>query len=429
MAGSEYYDHTTYPSTGSPGSSSAMRAELELIEAGFGRLPALSGNGDKVVVVNSGETALEAAATTGTGNPVRATSPTLVAPVLGTPASGTLTNCTGLPPGGTSFTATDKLLGRSTAGGGPGEEIPCTAFGRSLLDDASASESLSTLGITAFAQTLLDDASAADVRTTIGLAKGVAAGNVLQADQAETTVASAASVALASTTQNNITGTTSVGTFTGTAGLTHHCKATGALPLTHSAGLNILQTGASVTLDAGATFDVYMLTSNTCEVRNIQLASGEALIGSSEDYILIREEQASGTQGGTFTAGAWQTRVLNTEVHDAGGHASLSGNVVTLAAGTYRFSAKAPACAVDNHKVRLANTADSIYYYGSSEFTSQTILCTTVSHVSGRFTIAAPKTFSLQHYCQTTKTTNGFGQSTSFGVIEVYSQIEFWKEN
>ena len=37
---------------------------------------------------------------TGSGAPVRATSPTLVTPALGTPSSGTLTNCTGLPPGG-----------------------------------------------------------------------------------------------------------------------------------------------------------------------------------------------------------------------------------------------------------------------------------------------------------------------------------------
>ena len=36
-------------------------------------------------------------AVTGTGSVVLATSPTLVTPVLGTPASGTLTNCTGLP--------------------------------------------------------------------------------------------------------------------------------------------------------------------------------------------------------------------------------------------------------------------------------------------------------------------------------------------
>lgn len=35
--------------------------------------------------------------TTGTGNFVRATSPTLVTPALGTPSSGTLTSCTGLP--------------------------------------------------------------------------------------------------------------------------------------------------------------------------------------------------------------------------------------------------------------------------------------------------------------------------------------------
>ena len=36
-------------------------------------------------------------AATGSGAPVRATSPTLVTPALGTPTSGTLTNCTGLP--------------------------------------------------------------------------------------------------------------------------------------------------------------------------------------------------------------------------------------------------------------------------------------------------------------------------------------------
>jgi hypothetical protein len=35
--------------------------------------------------------------TSGTGNFVRVTSPTLVTPALGTPSSGTLTNCTGLP--------------------------------------------------------------------------------------------------------------------------------------------------------------------------------------------------------------------------------------------------------------------------------------------------------------------------------------------
>jgi hypothetical protein len=47
---------------------------------------------------------------TGTGNNVLATSPTLVTPALGTPASGVLTNCTGLPQGG---------LAAGVAGNGP----------------------------------------------------------------------------------------------------------------------------------------------------------------------------------------------------------------------------------------------------------------------------------------------------------------------
>jgi hypothetical protein len=43
---------------------------------------------------------LGGASSTGTGGLVRATSPTLVTPALGTPSSGTLTNCTGLPTAG-----------------------------------------------------------------------------------------------------------------------------------------------------------------------------------------------------------------------------------------------------------------------------------------------------------------------------------------
>lgn len=83
MAGSEFYDHTTYPSQGAAGSSAAMRSELELVEAGFGKLPDLAGNGGKITAVNAGGTALEAITTTGTGSGVRATSPTLVTPVIG----------------------------------------------------------------------------------------------------------------------------------------------------------------------------------------------------------------------------------------------------------------------------------------------------------------------------------------------------------
>lgn len=45
-----------------------------------------------------------------------------------------------------NVSATDKLLGRSTAGAGDAEEIACTAAGRALLDDSSAAAQVITLG-------------------------------------------------------------------------------------------------------------------------------------------------------------------------------------------------------------------------------------------------------------------------------------------
>lgn len=49
---------------------------------------------------------------TGSGSLVFATSPTLITPALGTPSSGTLTNCTGLPVSGVSGLATSTTTGR-----------------------------------------------------------------------------------------------------------------------------------------------------------------------------------------------------------------------------------------------------------------------------------------------------------------------------
>jgi hypothetical protein len=46
-----------------------------------------------------------------------------------------------------NVSATDKLLGRSSAGAGAVEEVTCTAFARTLLDDATAAAAATTLGL------------------------------------------------------------------------------------------------------------------------------------------------------------------------------------------------------------------------------------------------------------------------------------------
>lgn len=45
------------------------------------------------------------------------------------------------------FSATDKLAGRSTAGAGAAEDIPCTAAGRALIAGATAADQRTTLGL------------------------------------------------------------------------------------------------------------------------------------------------------------------------------------------------------------------------------------------------------------------------------------------
>lgn len=59
----EYYDSTGTPATGSFGSSSLMRAQFNLIEAGFDKFPTLSGNAGRVWIVDP--TGTSVALTTG----------------------------------------------------------------------------------------------------------------------------------------------------------------------------------------------------------------------------------------------------------------------------------------------------------------------------------------------------------------------------
>ena len=83
--------------------------------------------------------------------------------------------------------ATDKILGRVTAGAGTVEEIACTAAGRALLDDANADAQLTTLGVTAAGKALLDDADAAAQRTTLGLGSLAVLSTVVQGTLTTTT--------------------------------------------------------------------------------------------------------------------------------------------------------------------------------------------------------------------------------------------------
>jgi hypothetical protein len=147
------------------------------------------------------------------------------------------------------------------------------------------------------------------------------------------------------------------------------------------------------------------------------------VLDNFQDIAIFNEQQTSGTNGGTFTSGSYLKRTLNTTIVNNITSCTLTSSVISLPAGTYAVTAFAPAYNVSRHKLRLQNTTDSttialgvgglVGDNGQINAVLQTV-----------FTIAGTKTIELQHRCQTTAVTNGFGVPTSFGDNEVYSTIQ-----
>jgi hypothetical protein len=251
-------------------------------------------------------------------------------------------------------------------------DVTVSAFMETVLDDATASDALTTLGVSTFIKTLLDDSSAAIARATLGFSGAGGTAATANLEDASVTLAKHAALAANSIIGNN--------------------------------------TGGAATPVA--------LTAT-------QIRTLLGVVQSNTSVAIFNETQAG--SAGTFTAGAWQTRTLDT-TNTSQSWASLLSNQVTLTAGTYVFEASAPAYRVDNHQSRIQNITDaSTAVLGTTDLSvSSASYATTRSFCVGTVTIASSKVFELQHRCTTTKATDGFGPSAGIG-SEVYSVLKITK--
>jgi trimeric autotransporter adhesin len=157
--------------------------------------------------------------------------------------------------------------------------------------------------------------------------------------------------------------------------------------------------------------------------------SWQAVSTSSSNVCYIKDVKSSGISGGNFTSLAWQTRDLNT-VEGNSSLVTLAANQFTLQAGTYIIRIDAPAYAVAGHKAKLRNITDAAdAIIGRAAFASNPDAGESTSIAEGMITITSAKVFQVQHYCNVTQNANGFGGSTSMGVIEVYTQLQIIKLN
>jgi hypothetical protein len=154
-------------------------------------------------------------------------------------------------------------------------------------------------------------------------------------------------------------------------------------------------------------------------------------------YAVIADEKTLGTSGGTFTAGAWQTRDLQTKVTDEDVIVTIATNAFTLTTGSYLINWSAPAIWVDGHQTRLYDvTGSAVVESGTTEYAVvipagyPATMAKTMTRSSGfaRVSIAgASNVYRIEHKCAVTKASTGFGIGISLST-EVYTQVAIYKE-
>jgi hypothetical protein len=152
-----------------------------------------------------------------------------------------------------------------------------------------------------------------------------------------------------------------------------------------------------------------------------QRAGDQGDAGSLTPVFWAQDQKSLNVSGGNAVAGG-NDRTLNTVVRNTITGASLSGNQITLPAGTYRIRASAPAAYVGTHKLALMETTTNNLISSGPNENSVSGSSQTRAYVGpAEFVFPTGKTFYLKHYV-TSAATNGLGTYVSWAV-EIYTEI------
>jgi len=202
------------------------------------------------------------------------------------------------------------------------------------------------------------------------------------------------------------------------------------IKLKGSVGGSVSFVAPSNTSPSGTAVSLTLPTSAGSNGQYLQTNGSDTLSWQSVNTVSVAvlvDEKAQNTSGGTFTAGDWRTRDLNTEVSDPDGIATISSNQFTLGAGTYLIYWECPAYAVDRHQSRLFDvTGTSEVEVGTSSYARNSDNGACISPGAVIVNPSANNVYEIQHRAETTMAGFGFGVESNFG-SEHYTRVTIYK--
>ena len=343
-----YYNHSTYPSPNAPGSSAALRAELNLIMAGFDLLPTLAGNGYKVAMVNAAGTAIIASSAL---QSLAITGSTIDNTTIGgtTRAAGSFTN---LSVNGTAGLGTSVTIG--------GGAINATSIGATTASTGAfttlSATSLTVAGAdvvtTAGTQTLTNKSISGATNTLTNI------GNASLTNSAVTIGSTSVSLGATATTLAGLTSVTStsfVGALTGNAStVTNGVYTTGSYAdpawITSLAGSkisgNITGNAANVTgtvaIANGGTGATTAAAARTNVLPSYTGNAGKALVvNGGETDVVWTPLSGSGTVTSVAVSGGTTGLTTSGGPVTASGTITLAGTLAVANGGTGATTASA----------------------------------------------------------------------------------------
>jgi len=151
-------------------------------------------------------------------------------------------------------------------------------------------------------------------------------------------------------------------------------------------------------------------------------------VAIAQQTLHIQKQAASGVSGGAGTAGAYNTRPLDTIIKNTITGASLTSNQITLPAGTYKIWAYISTYSAGSTRTRLRNITDSSNtLLGLSEYSNTGSPGSASQALIGAFTLTSTKVLELQQWIQFSQGSN-LGIAVSSGDNEVFANVLIVKE-